>query len=1373
MGKRPGNIFSRQRKALKEGNNNNIDINTTAIIEDNDRLNHNLKKTRKQLENNNKSLRKMKKRGGVMRQMLEKFPASKNHLNNQQEDEVEVATVTEEPIYESRKLMIRQMQGMIAKEVLKDRKGTVGSEYDSWSDLEENFARAYEPIPLNIRMETWRNMSKKEILRNVKSKQLRKDFEYLTHAEILLHIEKMHLSAQYLSNKFGVDKLLQHNHPPLTHRQMERAKQKGRDVDLDSIVTDFNELEMRKVHHQKPKPKVHDSWSSRASSILKDPASIYVSREEVLANLKADILAKAQPPKEPPPKQPFNNHGHLKPLKKSIHDSWSSRASSIMAKGITEPNYMSRTELLTKLAELSHIEDVEHLENLTKMIHEQDSDSELEFSSQNEDEDGRKTASSSAASVSTVKNVILTKHEIETESSQNKHHHSDFYTNNNSSDEDGSCSCDSCVSYSSCHTNCSCGGTGSHYEEEAMMSSMTTNTDETVVDQTQVQSGDPQSGRDKRKYRDVYIVNGSNVSDQNDPIDPILPKNLKPKQKQSKQENIPRNYSTTPSSMNEIEIDQGSGSKRSSKRRTKNSKDNTNADLGTPTQKSWSNGDFEEMYEPVNATEIRRQKNATALKRYLREFAADWDDRVNNLNTLRRGKVLQELKRHLRETIDLDNVKPEDLGRQVEVALREALDSSYEAISNVNIGQMYVPMEENPSNSRVVSRENTDYDTFGSIDSLIFEPKLNNHPTNEDIEQAQEEIDLQFNYLKQFDVSQRKKAKNIIGPGKTTFAERVKLFQSLGSKKTTLRPPIPPPPPPPPPKQANLETNWKKVAQEKSLKPSPDEIRAEEELESHSFCPECNNPMLESLMCSTCYTCTQCGEDEERGHEEDTAEEVLEDPYNPKVVLADVSVHQVSSGTASWDFVESTKANSGSKPLDENNLRRMLKESFGAEGSLDKQPVYEPLIYSASDMEHNLEYEVDFLSEYAQKKSLFPSSTAVGMMVEPKVQLDLLDKSGQKVRTVTEETFRADIEGTLRRLDQFQSKTKSTKGKSNARRPSPSELNASDSGIASPPLGQNELSSFTQVRASPSSSEEEQGNNDSGLENNEGNKKVPQALPVPKRDTMIRELKSKLKQKFSNEELAEQEREREQLLLQEQNEVAKISQVESGTVESRKLAMAPQLAKVFAKLHLQNNPEKSTMTSFANLRDQRGGGGPPQKLGEIRENSESESCDCDNNATEEKPTREMLYGPGGLFGPKGPFSTPIVRYPQGMELPPRKKIFGAPSTRASTRAPSSAARKTPLPHLINSEISSVVEDRSVKSHYIMNSVIESNNSKPPSRMETYLNDWAELPEDDVEKWKEEKAQRMLAWIHTSTSEQIGTETPWLKVCEHMGHRGRL
>ena len=249
MGKRPGNLFSRQRQALKD-----------HIIEaDNDRLNNNLKKSSR-MKNSTDSLRKMKKRG-VIRQMLEKFPKpnhsnnnnsnllafSNNHIDSNQNTSKNVDEDEEEPIYESRKLLIRQMQGMIAKEVLKDRKGTVGSEYDSWSDLEENFARAYEPIPLNIRMETWRQMSKKDILKTISSKDMREEFEGLTRNQILEEIEKMKLSAQHLKERFGIDHLLQHNHPPLTQTQLERARQKGRDVDLDSIVTGTNELPLSEV----------------------------------------------------------------------------------------------------------------------------------------------------------------------------------------------------------------------------------------------------------------------------------------------------------------------------------------------------------------------------------------------------------------------------------------------------------------------------------------------------------------------------------------------------------------------------------------------------------------------------------------------------------------------------------------------------------------------------------------------------------------------------------------------------------------------------------------------------------------------------------------------------------------------------------------------------------------------------------------------------------------------------------------------------------------------------------------------------------------------------------------------------------------------
>ena len=60
-------------------------------------------------------------------------------------------------------------------------------------------------------------------------------------------------------------------------------------------------------------------------------------------------------------------------VRRRIHDSWSSRASSIMANGITEPNYMSRSEMLTKLS-AGIPQTRQELEDLTKYIHEVDLD---------------------------------------------------------------------------------------------------------------------------------------------------------------------------------------------------------------------------------------------------------------------------------------------------------------------------------------------------------------------------------------------------------------------------------------------------------------------------------------------------------------------------------------------------------------------------------------------------------------------------------------------------------------------------------------------------------------------------------------------------------------------------------------------------------------------------------------------------------------------------------------------------------------------------------------------------------------------------------------------------------------------------------------
>ena len=239
MGKNRQNIFSRHRrmeeeekkeqsieKNAKQKRNSSIQHDHSSSIAENKldkktdkKKLKEVKTSAKQKSENNRSLRRMKKRG-VVRQMFDKFPKevrlavksnSKNVIKEPvpeaeseydipselypgptvtpslQSDNIDDVTDNDddaknnnetEDIYESRKLLIRQMQGLIAKEVKSSRsaKEPVGSEYDSWSDLEENFALAYEPIPLNINMDTWRKMSKKDILKTVRCVLITKHF---------------------------------------------------------------------------------------------------------------------------------------------------------------------------------------------------------------------------------------------------------------------------------------------------------------------------------------------------------------------------------------------------------------------------------------------------------------------------------------------------------------------------------------------------------------------------------------------------------------------------------------------------------------------------------------------------------------------------------------------------------------------------------------------------------------------------------------------------------------------------------------------------------------------------------------------------------------------------------------------------------------------------------------------------------------------------------------------------------------------------------------------------------------------------------------------------------------------------------------------
>ena len=89
----------------------------------------------------------------------------------------------------------------------------------------------------------------------------------------------------------------------------------------------------------------HDSWSSRASSILKDPEAIYVSRVELLKKISVTEEpaaarsgkyagggeGKEAGRKSASPPGPSQERHEEARRERRRHDSWSSRASSILA----------------------------------------------------------------------------------------------------------------------------------------------------------------------------------------------------------------------------------------------------------------------------------------------------------------------------------------------------------------------------------------------------------------------------------------------------------------------------------------------------------------------------------------------------------------------------------------------------------------------------------------------------------------------------------------------------------------------------------------------------------------------------------------------------------------------------------------------------------------------------------------------------------------------------------------------------------------------------------------------------------------------------------------------------------------------------------
>ncbi|KAF0306340.1 hypothetical protein FJT64_022138 [Amphibalanus amphitrite] len=134
-----------------------------------------------------------------------------------------------------------------------------------------------------------------------------------------------------------------------------------------------------------------------------------------------------------------------------------------------------------------------------------------------------------------------------------------------------------------------------------------------------------------------------------------------------------------------------------------------------------------EMVQPVSVATLRKQRQVRELRKQLSGYTGDWET-LEDIKAGRKEQLVRDLRQKLAETMKQPD--SDDRVEKIKSALRSVIEADdVAALPNVNLGLIYVPMEENMkansgSNKTSSSREqNTDADTFGSLDSLIFEPK--------------------------------------------------------------------------------------------------------------------------------------------------------------------------------------------------------------------------------------------------------------------------------------------------------------------------------------------------------------------------------------------------------------------------------------------------------------------------------------------------------------------------------------------------------------------------------------------------------------------------------------------------------------------------
>ncbi|XP_069186002.1 uncharacterized protein Patronin [Procambarus clarkii] len=533
-----------------------------------------------------------------------------------------------ESVYESRKLMMRRVMRHEAEEVTHNHFDH--SDADSWTDLEENFAKIYEPIPYRVRREAWQKMTKEELLYNINSERMRLQMKHMSRKEILKEIDHLrehpvHFTQSYNKVKCAKQPTTSHQHQVVAEIhsvQHPDCQTLHSDTDTEFGETDYvtrSEL-YKNIHNLQNSLARHNkllmdednqSWRSVPGQ-HDDP--VYISRSEILSKVDPTYTTRPEV----------------------------TTTREIMHQNSNKDNYLSRSEILTRLKEMC----------------------------ESEDERGLSPANTADSNWDV-------------------------------------CSCVSCEqcgtdNISASEAECQCGAkqTGDKRHKEHISPHRPSSPgDQSLLSQDSWSNGE---------FEKIYEpIKGPSVVRRRDYL---VSRTLEEQKKRLQKLAQVKEHQPSEGRGKYLPIDAWSLSESEDvyeslarvARASLRAGSNTLASISKARQKTGGGGDLE-------------------LQRRVREIL----DGQNQINTTTRIKVVQAITEHIKHHLDLDNFEDEEeRNHEIRERLKEAMAQDWETLSNINLGHIYVPMEESAKSSKLGSKENTDYDTFGSIDSLIFEPKV-------------------------------------------------------------------------------------------------------------------------------------------------------------------------------------------------------------------------------------------------------------------------------------------------------------------------------------------------------------------------------------------------------------------------------------------------------------------------------------------------------------------------------------------------------------------------------------------------------------------------------------------------------------------------